>query len=72
MKKIIYLTPESIAAYLELGSLYEKVGDRQRANKMLATALELLKKLSPTSAIEPYERVLASELITKIKQTLAI
>lgn len=39
---------------------------------MLATALELLKKLSPTSAIEPYERVLASELITKIKQTLAI
>ncbi|MGL4621704.1 MAG: CheR family methyltransferase [Chroococcidiopsis sp.] len=72
LKKIIYLAPESIAAYLELGSLYEKAGDRQRANKMLATALELLKKLSPTSAIEPYDRVLASELITKIKQTLAI
>ncbi|NHC33079.1 CheR family methyltransferase [Scytonema millei] len=72
LKKIIYLAPESIAAYLELGSLYEKAGDRQRANKMLATALELLKKLSPTSAIEPYEQVLASELITKIKQTLAI
>jgi len=72
LKQIIYLAPESIAAYLELGSLYEKVGDRQRANKMLVTALELLKKLSPTCAIEPYDRVLASELITKIKQTLAI
>ena len=72
LKKIIYLAPESIAAYLELGSLYEKVGDRQRANKMLVTALELLKKLSPSCEIEPYSRVLASELITKIKRTLAI
>ena len=72
LKKIIYLAPESIAAYLELGSLYEKVGDRQRANKMLVTALDLLKKLSPSCEIEPYDRVLASELITKIKRTLAI
>jgi len=71
LKKIIYLAPESIAAYIELSSLYEKEGDRQRANKMLVTALELLKKLSPTCAIEPYDRVCAGELITKINQTLA-
>ena len=71
LKKIIYLAPESIAAYLELGSLYEKEGDCSRANKMLVAALELLKKLSPNCAIEPYDRISAGELITKINQTLA-
>ncbi|MBP0017637.1 MAG: tetratricopeptide repeat protein [Cyanobacteria bacterium SBLK] len=40
-KKIVYLEPNSIAAYRELAYLYHCEGDRDRANKMYYTALEL-------------------------------
>ncbi|MGK7924712.1 MAG: chemotaxis protein CheR, partial [Spirulina sp.] len=40
-KKIVYLEPHSISAYYELAYLYELEGDRDRANKMYYTALEL-------------------------------
>lgn len=52
LRKIIYLVPLSIAAYLELGSLYKKEGARERAKKMQETALELLEKLPSNAAIE--------------------
>jgi chemotaxis protein methyltransferase CheR len=67
-KKIIYLAPDSIAAYLELSFLYEKDGERQRSQKMLTTALELLKKLPPTCAIESYNCISAGELTIELEQ----
>lgn len=69
-KKIIYLAPSSIGAYLELGSIYAKEGDRNRAKKMLTTAWDLIKKLSPDSPIESYHNILAGELDLQVKDML--
>jgi len=45
LKKVIYLAPSFIAAYLDLGDLYAREGDDVRAGKMRATARDFLKAL---------------------------
>ncbi|HAO12414.1 MAG TPA: chemotaxis protein CheR [Planktothrix sp. UBA8407] len=62
-KRIIYLLPSSIPAYLELGSIYEQEKDHTRAAKMYSTALALLKSLPPSTRIEHLEGVTAKDLI---------
>jgi chemotaxis protein methyltransferase CheR len=62
-KRIIYLLPSSIPAYLELGSIYEQEKDHTRAAKMYSTALALLKSLPPSTKIEHLEGVTAKDLI---------
>lgn len=62
-KRIIYLLPSSIPAYLELASIYEQEKDHTRAAKMYSTALALLKSLPPTMKIEHWEGVMAKDLI---------
>lgn len=69
-KKIIYLAPSSIAAYLELSFIYEQEGNRDRAKKMQKTALELLKKLPHNVAIEPLNQITAAELILQVEKLL--
>jgi len=66
LKKVIYLAPTYTPAYLELGALYEKEGDVARAQKMRATALELLQALTPKAVVEPYG-LTAQELIRQLK-----
>ena len=77
-KKVIYLNPSFIAAYCELGGLYEKGNDIPRAKKARSTAIELLKALPPSSAIKPYD-ITAGELLAYVlalirseKETLAL
>ncbi len=67
-KRIIYLDPSSIPAYLELASIYEQEGDKIRANKMYRTALELLGRLPPQTVIEHWANVTAGELITFLEK----
>ncbi|WRH66314.1 MAG: CheR family methyltransferase [Planktothrix sp. GU0601_MAG3] len=62
-KRIIYLLPSSIPAYLELASIYEREGDHTRAAKMYSNALALLKSLPLTMGIEHLEGVTAQDLI---------
>ena len=69
-KKIIYLAPLSIGAYLEISSLYAKEGEQTRAKKMLATGLDLLKNVSPDLLIESYHQIPARELVLQIKNML--
>lgn len=69
-KKIIYLAPSSIAAYLEIGALYASEGDATRARKMRTTALEFLKKLPADSAVEYQGKVVVNELIIHINNIL--
>ncbi|WP_204103083.1 MULTISPECIES: CheR family methyltransferase [Spirulina sp. CCY15215] len=52
-KKILYLEPHSISAYRELAYLYEREGDRDRAQKMNRTALELETQTSKQSLPSP-------------------
>ena len=65
LKKVIYLAPSFIPAYLDLAALHEKEGDASRAKKMRATAFELLKALSPQTIVEPYG-LTAQEMIRQL------
>lgn len=69
-KKIIYLAPSSISAYLELSSIYEREGAHNRAKKMLETALGLLKVLPSNFVIESYAQMKAGKLMLEVKKSL--
>ena len=70
LKRIIYLAPTSISAYLELGLIYKKEGNSTRAIKMLATGIELLKKLPPSTPVEHQGEVTAGELLRYVQKML--
>lgn len=70
LKKAIYIDPGYVAAYLELGGLYEGENHSERARKMLKTALELLDALPPDTLIEPYRNVTARELVQHVVEKL--
>lgn len=67
-KRVLYLDPAFVPAYLELSALYERENDSERAKKMRATAIELLMKLPTDSAVEPYEGVTTGELLEYVKK----
>ncbi|CAD5942132.1 Protein methyltransferase FrzF [Planktothrix tepida] len=67
-KRIIYLLPSSVPAYLELASIYEQEADYTRAVKMYSTALALLKSLPPSMGIEHLEGVTAQDLIAFLEK----
>lgn len=54
LKKVIYLNHSFIAAYLDLGDLYERECDVARASKMRATARDLLKALPGDEQVNFY------------------
>ena len=68
LKKIIYLVPSSISAYLELSCIYESEGNPFRALKMRTAALEILNKLPQEAIVESQGRMTARELIVHIQK----
>ncbi|RJP86129.1 MAG: chemotaxis protein CheR [Desulfobacteraceae bacterium] len=68
LKKATYLNPEFIAAYIELGTLYDMEGDTVRGVKLRTAAVELLKGLPPETIIEPYKKITAGELLSSISK----
>jgi chemotaxis protein methyltransferase CheR len=65
-KKAIYLDPAFIAAYCELGGLYEKENDIPRARKARTTAIEFLKYLPSEATVKPYD-ITAGELLKYVE-----
>jgi chemotaxis protein methyltransferase CheR len=65
-KKAIYLDPAFIAAYCELGGLYEKENDIPRARKARTTAIEFLKSLPSQAPVKPYD-ITAGELLEYVE-----
>ena len=63
LKRIIYLDPQEIPAYIELGLLYAAEKNMIRGEKMKNVALELLKKLPGNDIIEYKGGIKVSELI---------
>lgn len=55
LKKAIYLQPSFVAAYCELGSLYDKENDEVRARKVRNSALVFLRELPSDAKVAPYE-----------------
>lgn len=70
LKKIIYLVPSSISAYLELSCIYETEGNPSRALKIRTVALEILKKLPQEAIVESQEKMTAGELIVHLQKML--
>src|ERR1051325_4544034 len=61
LKKVLYLSPDSVPAYLKLGPLYAREGERARARTMWTTALELLRPLPAEGCVEPWGGPTAAE-----------
>jgi chemotaxis protein methyltransferase CheR len=70
LKRILYLAPASVTAYLELGALYAREQDLPRAGKMLNIALELLEGLPPEAAIEPFADLCAAQLLPEVQRRI--
>jgi chemotaxis protein methyltransferase CheR len=70
LKKSVYLAPEFVAAYLELGDIYERERNAPQAMKMRSTALHLLKKLPPDEPIKPYGAFTVREIIEYLEQLM--
>ncbi|HEY9850084.1 MAG TPA: CheR family methyltransferase [Leptolyngbyaceae cyanobacterium] len=68
LKRIIYLAPSSISAYLDLAFIYKKEENTARAIKMLATAVELLKKLPSSARVERQGEVTAGQLLVELQK----
>ena len=66
--KVIYLAPQTATAYLELGAIYASEGDDRRARKMRGTALDLLRALPATAAVEPWGEITAGELVRYVEE----
>lgn len=72
LKKVIYLDPSFIAAYLDLGDLYAREGDDVRAGKMRATALNLLRALPGDSQVKQYGASTANAVLQYVEHLLSI
>ncbi len=63
LKKVIYLDHTFIAAYLDLGDLYARESDGERARKMRSTACDLLKSLPGDEQIKLYGASTVNEVL---------
>lgn len=70
LRKAHYLNPGSVSACLELGALYERRGESDRAGKMRCAAWELLKKLPEESLVEGYEEWTAGTMMAQLAALL--
>ncbi|MDJ1173510.1 CheR family methyltransferase [Roseofilum capinflatum] len=70
LKRIIYLEPEFIPAYLDLGSLYAHQGNKIQARKFWTIALGLLQKHPQDAKIVQLEEYTPEELLSFLKKRL--
>jgi chemotaxis protein methyltransferase CheR len=70
LKRIIYLCPSFISAYLDLGNIYHKEGQITRAMKMYNSSCEILGKLPPNTPIEQQGKMTASQVLLELKKKL--
>lgn len=70
LRKIIYLSPQEIAAHLQLASYYHKEGDFKRMQKMYTRTLEILHELPEDTTIKRCDNSQAKELINYVENML--
>lgn len=70
LKKAIYLSPSSVAAYLELADLYETENDAARAARMRSSALEILKSEPGDKKVEPYEDTTVKDIVSYLERLI--
>lgn len=72
LKKVIYLDPSFIAAYLDLGDLYEREDDGIRARKMRETSHGLLKSLPADAQVKLYGASTVNAVLQYVEHLLSI
>lgn len=72
LKKVIYLDPSFIAAYLDLGDLHAREGDAARARKMRETARDFLKMLPGESPVKLYGAATVHAMLQYVEHQLSI
>jgi len=70
LKKIIYLCPSFVSAYLEIGNIYNQEGKLNKAIKMYNSSCDILKKLPPNTPIEQHGKMTATQLLMDVKEKL--
>jgi chemotaxis protein methyltransferase CheR len=70
LKKVIYLDPSFVAAYLELGALHAQAGESGSARRMYASVRTALAKLPPQTVIAPYSESSAANVLAYVERLL--
>ena len=70
LNKVIYLDPNCIAAYLELGTLFDSRQGADRTRPLLETARRLLAALPPQAQVPPYEQSTAADVLAYVERLL--
>lgn len=70
LKKVIYLAPSFVAAYLDLAELYAHQGDEARAMRMRATARDLLLRLPADEPVRMYGPSTTSDVLHYVGRLL--
>lgn len=70
LRKVIYLAPAHIAAYVELGDLYHRRQQERQAKVMRTTAVNLLRALPSDAPVAPYAASTAAEILRYLEQQL--
>lgn len=70
LKRVIYLEPKLISAYLELGSLYRKMGNSNKAQCVWNSALKLLNQVAENSVIDEQQKLTAGEAKVFVERNL--
>ncbi len=71
LKKVIYLDPSFLAAYLELGALHARAGDIELSRRTYQTARRALSKLPAAAAVAPYWESTAADILAYVERLLA-
>lgn len=72
LRKVIYLDSHFVKAYLDLGSIYEREKQTEKAQKMRRQALSLLAKLPPESALDGYNHTTVAQWQEHLEKKLEI
>ncbi|VEP12070.1 Methylase of chemotaxis methyl-accepting protein [Hyella patelloides LEGE 07179] len=70
LKRIIYLEPLSIAAYLDLGAIYRNENDLHRSKKMYQAAYDILQESPRNEKIDYQGQTKVDDLLNHIKSKL--
>lgn len=70
LQKAIYLAPSCVTAYLELGALHWREGNKARARQMRTAALELLEAMPREGVIEGLEPSRAGDVARAVRELL--
>jgi chemotaxis protein methyltransferase CheR len=68
LKKALYLDPEFLPGYVELFNIYMQEDNKKLAEKMLTSAINIVRKLPSHTPVHLYDETNASELLTLLEQ----